>query len=164
MRIGVRTYVSFMTHSTPRSRILAGVTILTMVLSPPGIVGLGPVGCMTGRAGILLMTDHAVSAIPCGLGTVSLQPPKVVVRGRHCDLVALPARLFAVADTARIIRLSAHSAVSPSPVLAMAERRGLTIHVIMACGATHAPTVGLIADTDFLLVRQLRNQFQFLIQ
>ena len=164
MRIGMRTYAGHMAQRTTRSRTPAGMTIIAMVLGPRGIVGLWPGGCVTGRAGILLMTDQTALAVPRGLHAVGLQTPKVVVRGGLCDLVALPARLFAVADSARIIRLSAHGAVSPRPVLAMAGRRSLPIHVFMACGTAHAPTVGLIADTNFLLVRQLRDQFQFLIQ
>ncbi len=132
MRVGVRTDIGFMAQSTTCSRALAGVTIIAMIFSPAGIVGLGTGVCVAGSAGIFLMTNQTVGPIPCGLDAVGLRPPKVVVRNRHAYLMTLPARFLNVTHAAGIIRLSAHGAVSPRPVLTMTGRRGLLIHISMA--------------------------------
>ena len=69
-----------MAQGTSRSCTLAGVAIVTMILVPARRMGLGSGRFMTGRTGILLMTDQAAPAIPGGLDTMRFQPPKVVMR------------------------------------------------------------------------------------
>ena len=72
MRIGMCADIGFMTYRTTRSRALAGMAVQAMILAPAGIVGQGPGICMTGIAGILLMTDQASRTIPLGLNAMCL--------------------------------------------------------------------------------------------
>ncbi|MEI6563175.1 MAG: hypothetical protein WCO42_02570 [bacterium] len=66
------------------------MTVQTVILPPPGIVGLGPCIGVTGITGILLMTHQTSGSIPLGLHAVGFQPPQVIVRGRHRNLMAFP--------------------------------------------------------------------------
>ena len=163
MRVGVGTYVGRVAQCTTCPSALAGVAIIAMGLIPGGVMRLGPGRCMTGAAGILSMTDQAALAVPGGLDAVGLQTPEVVVRCRHRDLVALAAGLFAVAHAAGVIRLGAHLAMPPRPVLSVTWRRRPPVHLLMAGAATHLPTVSLIANPDFFLARKFRDQGQLLV-
>lgn len=94
---------------------------------------------------------------------MSLQPPQIVVRNRHRDLMAFPAGLFLVTDAAGIIRLRAEGAMPPRPVLRVTRGRGFGIHIHMTGGALHSPAMRLVAHRHFGLARHLRNPLQGLI-
>ena len=71
--------------------------------------------------------------------------------------MAFPTGFITVTNAADIIRFSSQRPVPLRPVLAVIWRRSLWIHIHMARGAVHPPTVRLLANPDLHLVSHLRN-------
>lgn len=158
------TDVRLVTHRTPRTRSLADVTVQTMILTPAGIVGQGPGICVAGIAGILLMANKTFRAIPRPLYAVGFLPPQVIMGGGLGHLMAFPAGLITMTNTANITRLSAQRPMATRPVLAMIRRRRFCIHIHVARGTVHSPAVRLLSDFQLHLARHLRDPGYFLVK
>ena len=91
MRIGMRADIRLMAERTTGPGSFTGMTTEAMTPIPAGLVRLRPGIRMTGITGILLMTHQTALTIPGALNPVGLQPPEIIVRGRHRDLMTFPA-------------------------------------------------------------------------
>ncbi len=132
VRTRMRAQVRRMANRAAGPRAGAGVTPVTVGLTPVGGVIQRAGGCVTGFTGILLVTRQAAFTVPGGIDSMDLQPPQVVMVGRHRDLVTILARCLGVTDGARIVCLHGKIPVSTRPVLVMTARRSLRIHIFVA--------------------------------